>query len=584
MTTQYEKPNINNPGFARFVSSSGDITTDDTVVTIIGGAPALRLPFATTVPGLSLVIKSATGSGTVTARAGESIDGSASFAFSSVNQTLEVIADGSVWRIVDVYIAGAGTVTLQDAVQNTGASTAILGGTSGPTSFTMQLQDGNEFAISEPAGGFDIVSARANAAANTTFFQVIADSAIISGQDNINTGANGGVAAVVGGVSDLIPGAVSLVGGAGATNAAGADALVSGGAGAGTGIGGNALIDGGNGATPGWVELRTAASANVTEESQVVVIRNRGTGANGNGGRIEVYVSDPDNGGTADPNGAVTARSGSVWFENPSGGSSGRMFYNSSTGASGNTWTEVGSGGGATFTTPIDPVYLNPPNTPNAADDEFPAGAIDPKWSTFDPGGFLVAPSPDITSFGGLRLITQGTQHIAGIYQPKPSDLYTMFAFVNISSFNNGVQGINLAVTGDIATAPTTEGFYLIGLRTNVGGQDDTQMVGGFKSAYDASTLGAFTNVKSAGWMWMRVRVDLGSNTANTDWSSDGVHWSESAFTGGLAANTNGDYVGLFVEDSLNFLDITVSARCFRVRDGTNSYLNNPVPSSLFGD
>jgi len=115
MTLQYDQPSINNPGAVRNFSTDGDVTTDDSVVVIENGNPTLRLPFATTIPGMELSFKSLTGTGTVVARPGETIDGAPSFSFSAVDEALELRSDGDNWLIIDGGAGGGGnTIEVQD--------------------------------------------------------------------------------------------------------------------------------------------------------------------------------------------------------------------------------------------------------------------------------------------------------------------------------------------------------------------------------------------------------------------------------------------------------------------------------------
>lgn len=108
MTEQYNKPNINDPGAARLVSSDVDVTTDDTIIVIVGGAPTLTLPEANTVPGINLFIKSEVGAGTVSPQPGETLDGAATFTFSIANETLEIVSNGDNWSIIGGSGASSG--------------------------------------------------------------------------------------------------------------------------------------------------------------------------------------------------------------------------------------------------------------------------------------------------------------------------------------------------------------------------------------------------------------------------------------------------------------------------------------------
>lgn len=108
MTQQYQSTNINSPRGARSVVSDQTLTPDDDVVVIDGGAPSLTLPSATLIPGLTIFIKSSTGTGEAVTIPGQNIDGDNVFTFSAVNQGLLLKSNGSNWLIVSDTEASGG--------------------------------------------------------------------------------------------------------------------------------------------------------------------------------------------------------------------------------------------------------------------------------------------------------------------------------------------------------------------------------------------------------------------------------------------------------------------------------------------
>lgn len=113
MTNPYQQTNINAPRATRFVAANDNITTDDEIVVIGGGAPVLTLPPASTVPGITIIIKSIPGTGVVQGSGGETIDGSGTFSFSSAFESLEVISAGGNWLVVG---GGGGSAVQQPTI------------------------------------------------------------------------------------------------------------------------------------------------------------------------------------------------------------------------------------------------------------------------------------------------------------------------------------------------------------------------------------------------------------------------------------------------------------------------------------
>ena len=99
MTQQYNPNNINNPTGVRFVNADTALTFDDGVVIIDGGAPTLTLPNAAQIPGISIFVKSVSGSGSLIGASGQTIDGASSFPFLQVNHGVILESNGASWAI-----------------------------------------------------------------------------------------------------------------------------------------------------------------------------------------------------------------------------------------------------------------------------------------------------------------------------------------------------------------------------------------------------------------------------------------------------------------------------------------------------
>lgn len=136
MTDQYHQSNINNPKKARTISVSTQAASDDSIIVANSAAGILTvtLPSATASPGSMLTIKAPVANVnnvTVSALAGQTIDGAASFIMDSAQQALVVQSNGNDWEI-----ALPGTVAQEDvlsilSIVAVDAAAEILATTSG---------------------------------------------------------------------------------------------------------------------------------------------------------------------------------------------------------------------------------------------------------------------------------------------------------------------------------------------------------------------------------------------------------------------------------------------------------------------
>lgn len=103
-------------GAVRTITADDAGTSDDYCIlgNTSGGNVAYTLPDAATMPGATIYAKKihANNTFTVAAYAGQNIDGSASLALSDLNETVQLISDGTNWRGVELVAAAGGAETL----------------------------------------------------------------------------------------------------------------------------------------------------------------------------------------------------------------------------------------------------------------------------------------------------------------------------------------------------------------------------------------------------------------------------------------------------------------------------------------
>ncbi len=108
MTSQYLPTNINAPRGPRETDVDLELNLDDELVIITAGAAQITLPNATVIPSRQIYIKSIPGAGTVVGILGQTIDGAATFTFTSAQEVLLVKSDGANWLNVGGGGGGGG--------------------------------------------------------------------------------------------------------------------------------------------------------------------------------------------------------------------------------------------------------------------------------------------------------------------------------------------------------------------------------------------------------------------------------------------------------------------------------------------
>lgn len=293
---------------------------------------------------------------------------------------------GQLWVNTDgattwVQFGSAASVTLEQATENTGASPATLGGTSGATTFETQIQDTNTLSWETTAsenllslfadaggdvvtigfgtgdtldvnsatvdidtGSYDLSSTGGVAVLGTTGIDIDSGASapitVNTGDAAVASGNDGGDFTAVMGAGDGTGdgGNFSVVAGdsgAGATGSGGTVQFAGGDALSTNGAGGLARLIGGIGAGTGingFISLELPSSANIDETDRIVRLENNGTGTGG-GQASSLFT------GTSDPNGTVTAETASLFFRD--NGGTGELYLNLD-GAT--TWEQVVTG------------------------------------------------------------------------------------------------------------------------------------------------------------------------------------------------------------------------------------------------
>lgn len=127
MTNQYLPTNINSPRNPRETDANLTLNLDDEFVIITANAPQITLPTAVQIPSREIYIKSVPGAGTVVGILGQTIDGSASFTFTTTNEVLLVKSNGANWFIVGGDTGGSMEPPLTTVTSGITTSTATLG-------------------------------------------------------------------------------------------------------------------------------------------------------------------------------------------------------------------------------------------------------------------------------------------------------------------------------------------------------------------------------------------------------------------------------------------------------------------------
>lgn len=127
MTGQYLPTNINAPRSPRETDVGLVLNLDDELIIITAAAPQITLPNATVIPSRQIYIKSVPGTGTVIGTGGQTIDGAATFTFTTVQEVLLVKSDGANWRIAGGGGGGSGVaLTVEDEGVVVDAAVALI--------------------------------------------------------------------------------------------------------------------------------------------------------------------------------------------------------------------------------------------------------------------------------------------------------------------------------------------------------------------------------------------------------------------------------------------------------------------------
>lgn len=198
MTSQYQNPSINSPRIVRDADSDIVLSTDDEMVVCDSASGLLRvsLPDATTVPGITVVIK-ATNAGTTgnpvrvqpAGGSGQNIDGNASIDLTADQEFLIVQSDSSNFRVIS-QSSGGGSFTNVSArydfidgpigplITNPSACRSVNVSLTGPGPYSVRIAgynlDGGSITFGPPPSG-RAAATNWNATAGPTTVTLAAD-------------------------------------------------------------------------------------------------------------------------------------------------------------------------------------------------------------------------------------------------------------------------------------------------------------------------------------------------------------------------------------------------------------------------
>lgn len=188
--------------------------------------------------------------------------------------------------------------------------------------------------------------------------------------------------------------------------------------------------------------------------------------------------------------------------------------------------TAISGGGVATFrqvwidgATEWDPFV--PPAAPSTQDDEFPTGALNGKWGTWDPGAVIGSKT---CSNDQLVITATGTGSVkwAGIYQAVPGSEYAFASCLSVDCNANEIVEAALFVAQDLVGAPTTadilNGEVFSAALPSIGWLSRRW------DAYNGSASGATSSIGfPIQGVFVRGRVN--GSTVSFDYSANGKAW-----------------------------------------------------------
>ena len=156
-----------------------------------------------------------------------------------------------------------------------------------------------------------------------------------------------------------------------------------------------------------------------------------------------------------------------------------------------------------------------PPSSPPSQNDEFPAGAVNARWSTWDGGGILTA----TCTASGLKLSITSTAatQAAGIYQATPAAEFVAYAKLGLDSAPPA-GGVDLSLSVFQNAANTA-----LAWRSNGVASADIYVARTW-AAYNSGSATAVTAANGTP-TFVYVRVRCNGTACAVDTSLDGLKW-----------------------------------------------------------
>lgn len=178
------------------------------------------------------------------------------------------------------------------------------------------------------------------------------------------------------------------------------------------------------------------------------------------------------------------------------------------------TWA-VPSGGGSTVGIWMPDA---PPASPHACDDEFTTASLDSKWTEYDHGNLQTITTSATRALLKLSGTGNGTDRLAGLYQPSPGSEFVIYVKAGAMMFGGGSADPGILLYED-ATSPTGKVQVLVATMYR------SAPAGAYSASYNAyNSFGSSTNI---GYItpvrYLRLRVNGAAFAA--DVSTDGIEW-----------------------------------------------------------
>lgn len=223
---------------------------------------------------------------------------------------------------------------------------------------------------------------------------------------------------------------------------------------------------------------------------------------------------------------------------------------------------------GRDLAAPARPLVWSPnarPLVAHACDDEFDAGALNAKWSTWDPAGILNKTVDSSRQMLKLSALGNGTNRWCGIYQAVPGSEFAVYAKVHLVTPHADFMVGGLVIATDIAGAPTTADFAINAKGINAAGGNGSHQSSHW-TAYNSGTATQGVSASYANPVYLRSRVT--GVTLYADWSVDGVAWSWLSTT---TLSGTPLYFGLGINPFANGSTISMLVDFFRVFSGAGT-------------